>query len=147
MMKLGQMSEIDEWNNDSKIDKIEIGNESLKVAELHNKYLRILTQESLILRKLDFEYKEMYKLKWEYYLGHLDSETMASHGWEPMRLKIMKQDLDIYLDSDHDLQKIQSRQVLQKEKLSALESIMKSIANRGFYIKNFIDFEKWRMGA
>jgi hypothetical protein len=138
---------LDEWNNDSKIDKVEIGNESLKIAELHNKYLRIITQESLILRKLDFEYKDMYRLKWEYYLGYLDSDTMAERGWEPMRLKILKQDLDIYLSSDADIQKIQSRQVLQKEKIVALESIMKSITNRGFYIKNFIDFEKFKMGA
>ncbi len=144
-MKLEEI--LNEWNNDSKIDRIEISNESLSISQLHNKYLRIMTAESVQLRSLTHEYNKMYKLKWEYYLGILDDETLRERGWVPMGLKILRQDLDIYLNSDEDLSKLKMKQELQKEKISVLDSIMKSISNRGFQIKNYIDYERFKVGA
>lgn len=144
-MKLEEI--LNEWNNDSKIDRIEISNESLSISQLHNKYLRIMTAESVQLRSLTHEYNKMYKLKWEYYLGILDDETLREREWVPMGLKILRQDLDIYLNSDEDLSKLKMKQELQKEKISVLDSIMKSISNRGFQIKNYIDYERFKVGA
>lgn len=144
-MKLEEI--LNEWSNDSKIDRVEISNESLSISQLHNKYLRIMTAESVILRSLTQEYNKLYKLKWEYYLGILDDETLRERNWVPMGLKILKQDMDIYLNSDDDLSKLKMRQEMQKEKLSVLDSIMKSISNRGFQIKNYIDYERFKVGA
>jgi hypothetical protein len=144
-MKLEEI--LNEWNTDSKIDKIEISNESLTISQLHNKYLRIMTAESVQLRTITHEYNKMYKLKWEYYLGILDSETLHERNWIPVGLKILRQDIDIYLNSDEDLSRLKMKQELQKEKLTALDSIMKSITNRGFQIKNYIDYERFKVGA
>lgn len=135
------------WERDSKVDRTDISGESLKVPELHHKYLKFLTTESLKLKKLKQEYKALFKLKWEYYLGILDYDTMKSHGWEPISLKILKQDVDIYLTSDKDLQDINTKVSIQEEKTSALESIIKTISVRNFTIKNYIDFEKFQVGA
>lgn len=138
---------LEEWNKDSKIDKIEVSNESLNVSQLHNKYLRITVAESIQLRTVTHEYNKMYKLKWEYYLGILDEETMREYNWEPVSLKILRQDLDVYLNSDNDIIRLKSKVDLQKEKITALDSIMKSISNRGFQIKNYIDYERFKVGA
>jgi len=138
---------LNEWDRDCNIDRLEISNESLDISKLHNKYLRIMTAESVLLRSTTQEYNRLYKLKWEYYLGHLDDDILKEYNWEPNRLKILRQDVSIYLDSDPDLQKLKSRQDLQKEKIAALDSIMKSISNRGFQIKNYIEYEKFRVGA
>ena len=42
-MTLDQMME--EWRKDSSIDTTELGNESLKIPELHSKYLKIYFEE------------------------------------------------------------------------------------------------------
>lgn len=135
------------WEKDSKIDRTDISDESLRVPEIHHKYLKMFTMEGLVLRKLRQEYKSLYKIKWEYYLGILDYDTMKEYGWEPLSLKILKQDVNIYIDSDKDLQTINTRLALQEEKCSALDSILKTISVRNYTIKNYIDYEKFQVGA
>ena len=109
--------------------------------------MKMLAPESLLLKRLKQEYKSLYKTKWEYYLGIMDYDTMKELGWEPISLKILKQDVDIYLDSDKDLQAISSKIAIQEEKSSFLESIIKTITTRNYTIKNYIDFEKFQVGA
>ena len=38
------------WAKDCSIDNTELGNESLKVPELYNKYLKLYTNEKLLFR-------------------------------------------------------------------------------------------------
>ena len=135
------------WEKDSKIDRSDISQESIKVPELHHKYMKIYTPESLQLRKLKQEYKSLYKLKWEYYLGIMDYDTMKELGWEPISLKILKQDVDIYISSDKDLQAINNKIAIQEEKTAVLESMIKMISTRNYTIKNYIDFERFQVGA
>ena len=138
---------INSWKQDSVVDSTELGRESLRLPELHHKYFKILSAERLALRALEQSYKEMYKVKYEYYMGFMDEDELNEHGWEPQPLKILKQDLPIYIDSDPDLSSIQQKIVIQKEKLELLDSVIKMIINRGFQIKNAIDWEKFKVGA
>jgi len=135
------------WEKDSKIDRTDISSECLKVPELHHKYLKIMSHESLLLKKLENDRRTLFKLKWEYYLGNLDKETLDEKGWQPMRLKILKNDIDVYMDSDVDLQTLDAKIAVQKEKTTALESILRSISMRSYTLKNYIDFEKFQVGA
>lgn len=138
---------LEEWKSDSKIDVMEVGQASIKTHELHHKYLTILTGENLKLKKLKYQYSSLYKTKWEYYLGQLDYDTIKEYGWEPIGLKILRQDVSIYLDSDKDLQDIKARISIVEEKISVLDSILKTIHTRGYHIKNYIDFERFKVGS
>mgnify|MGYP006280519893 CR=1 FL=1 len=135
------------WEQDSRIDSTELGHESLKIPMLHHKYYKMFVEEGLMQKKYEQDYKRLYKLKHEYYLGILDQETMIEQGWEPNGLKILKQDLSVYIDSDADLQVIQAKIDIQKQKLSFLESVIKTVSNRGFLIKNAIDWERFKVGG
>ena len=85
------------------IDDTELDIESLKIPQLHNKYLNIYHDEKLLLSKVDSEHKRAIRIKWEYYTGKLDEDTLSDLGLEPFPLKILKQDLDKYLQSDDDI--------------------------------------------
>jgi hypothetical protein len=137
---------MNEWEKDSKIDNTELARESLKTAQLHSKYLKILSEEVLTLRKIEFEYRSLLKTKHEYYMGILDKDTLDTKGWKPNPMRIIKQDLPLYLDSDEDLQTLVARTDVQKQKISFLESVVKIINNRGFLIKNAIDWQKFTSG-
>lgn len=135
------------WDQDSKINSVDLANESLRVPELHNKYYKIYTQERLVMNKWELELKVVYKEKYEYYMGFLDEGTLKANGWEPFALKVLKADLPIYMESDQDMINAAKRITLQREKISFLESIIKNLNNRGFLIKNAIDWNKFTNGS
>ena len=144
-MKLEEIQSL--WEEDSQIDRTELGEESLKISRLHNKYFKIFSNERLSLRKLEMDYKSLYKLKYQYYQGVLSDEEYKELGWEPFQLKVLKQDIPVYIEGDQDIININLRIGLQSEKVSFVESILKSISTRGYQIKNVIEWEKFKVGG
>lgn len=133
-------------SKDMVIDDSELDIESLKIPQLHNKYLNLFHDERILLRKLEADKRELIRDKWEFYSGKMSQEQLDERGWEPFQLKILKQDLDMYIHSDSDVTKIEDRITLQKEKVDYLASIVKSISGRGWEIKNAIEWRKFTSG-
>ena len=128
------------------IDDTELDIESMAIPQLHSKYLNIYMDEKLLLQKINSDYYRLKKMKWEYYTGKLDQDQLDEYGWEPFQLKILKQDIDLYMDSDEDLQKIINKQTYQKEKINYLDAILKSVNNRQWNIKGAIEWRKFING-
>ena len=131
---------------DMPIDDTELDVESMTIPQLHGKYLNFYLDEKLVLQKLNSDYYRLKKTKWEYYTGKLDQDQLEEYGWEPFQFKILKQDIDLYMDSDEDLQKLSNRVAYQKEKINYLDSILKSINNRQWNIRNAIEWRKFING-
>ncbi len=144
VMQLDSLFEL--WKVDSEIDRSELGEASTTIPKLHYKYYKLYSQERLTLRKLEAEYKVLFKDKWEYYQGNMSEEDLKEREWEPFPLKVLKTDIDKYIDSDTDIVKHNYKIEYQKEKIDFLESVIRSINNRGFQIKNAIDWEKFKVG-
>ena len=132
---------------DMVIDDSELDLESLKIPQLHNKYLNLFHDERILLRKLEVERRELIRDKWEFYSGKMSEEELTRRGWVPFQLKVLKQDLDMYIQSDSDVTKIDDRITLQKEKVDYLASIVKSISGRGWEIKNAIEWRRFTSGV
>lgn len=133
--------------DDLVMDDTELDIESLRTPQLHNKYLNFYHDEKLILVKQEEEYKKLYRLKWEYYTGKLDQETLDKLDWEPFQLNILKADIDKYLNADEDLSLIRMRLSYTKEKVDYLEAIIKIISNRQWNIRSAIDWRKFISGV
>ena len=134
------------WDKDSKINPVDLATESLRVPDLHNKYYKIYTNERLLLSKWELEFKKLYKEKYEYYMGIMDEGELRVNGWEPFTLKVLKADLAIYMEADQDITNFSHKLSLQKEKINFLEALIKNLNNRGFLIKNAIDWNKFTNG-
>ena len=132
---------------DLKIDSTELDLASLRIPQLHNKYLNIFHDERLLLKKIKIDFKELSRSKWEYYTGKMDQDTLDELGWEPFPLKILKTDIDRYLDSDKDLSAEKSKIDYQEEKVLYLESVLKNITNLQWNIKNAIEWRKFLNGT
>ena len=133
--------------NDLHMDKTELDLESMKTPQLHNKYLIIFTDEKLILGKLKSDFSLLKKNKWLYYTGKLSKEELDDFGWDTFDLNILKSDIDKFLDGDKDLITLANRILLQQEKVNYLESIIKTINNRQWYIRSAIDWLKFTNGT
>jgi len=137
---------LDLWRNDSQIG-IELSQESLGIPKLHHKYYTIFVDERLSLRKIQAEFKVLERAKIDYYSGTIDINELNNRGWKPWSLKILKSDISGYVDSDKDIIEINLKIGYLKEKIDLLESILTNIHNRGFQIKNAIDFMRFQSGA
>ena len=132
---------------DLKIDGTELGDESTRIPQLHGKYINIYHDESLDLRKLEADYKTLRKQKWEYYNGKMSQEELTNLGWEPFGHRILRQDMDIYMDSDADMVRIVSKIEMQRAKVDYLDSVIKGINNRQWVIRNAIEWRKFMSGV
>ena len=132
---------------DLKIDSTELDLASLRIPQLHNKYLNIFHDERLLLKKMKIDFKELSRQKWEYYTGKMDQDALDDLGWEPFPLKILKTDIDRYLDSDSNLSAEKSKIDYQEEKVQYLESVLKNITNLQWNIKNAIEWRKFLNGS
>ena len=125
---------------------IRVGRSLWIISQLHYKYYKLFALERLKLRRLDSEYKVLYKDKWDYFQGIMSEEDLDDRGWEPNPLKILKSELSLYIDSDKQVIEHNMKTAYQKEKIDFLESVIKTINIRGFHIKNAIDWEKFKVG-
>jgi hypothetical protein len=144
-MTLDQM--IEEWRLDATVDSTELGIASLKIPELHSKYLKIYFEERRKLKALEFQSKDLSLKKYEYYNGKLSQEELDELNWEPFVKRLMKNEVDMYLDSDKDIIQNNVRIINQKEKLAFLEEVLKNVNQRNFQIKNAIEWKKFTQGV
>jgi len=135
-----------EIERDVRLDETALDLESLKIPQLHSKYLNFLTDERLCLRKMEGDYSVLMRAKWEYYTGKMSHEELTARGWEQFPLKILRNDLDLYLQGDSDLNKNRQKMEYQKEKISLLEEIVKELNNRHWKIRCAIDWRKFVNG-
>ena len=135
------------WALDAKVDRTELGEESLRIPQLHSKYYNLFSVERMALRQLENDYKALYRIKFEYYNGTISEDDLRANGWEPFMLRVLKSDINVYIQSDTDLSKLQLRIEMQKEKVEFLGSIIKNLPARGYQIKAALDWEKFKVGA
>ena len=100
-----------------------------------------------MLNKLNSNYKLLKKNKWEWMTGKMSQEQLAQLGWEPFQTRIMRQDLQLYMDADPHLNEAESKLALQQEKVEYLESILKAINQRHWVIRNAIEWRKFTQGV
>jgi Recombination, repair and ssDNA binding protein UvsY len=143
-MSTEDISEI--WAQDSRLDETNLLQESKRIPELHSKYYNMYIKEALKVRKLKADYKELEHAKTEYYNGNMDEEELRERGWKPFRLKVIRQDLDKYIQADKDIINLSLKIDLYSARADYLEDIIKTIHSRNFIIKNMIDIIKFQHG-
>lgn len=144
MLKLSDIRQMVE--TDMKIDPTTLDRESLNIPQLHNKYLCIMLDEKLILKKQESDLAVLKKNKWLYYLGKMSEEQLTALGWEAFELAITRQDVDRFMESDSDYITLSNKVELQREKINYLENVIKSISNRIWNIRAAIDWHKFTQG-
>ena len=139
-----------EWEKDSRIDPIILGEESLKIPRLHGKYLKILSDEKLLLTKVEAEHA---RLKFERYCLYTegvkeDAPEELQKKWIEIapRGRILKTEAPRYMEGDEDLITATKKVAYQQEKVDVLKSILECINKRSYHIREAIQFAMWEGG-
>lgn len=140
-----------EWLKDSVVDWTEPSVEMGRIPALHSKYLKILSTERLIIKKLEADYQKEKKYRWEYYRYGVkdaeEAEEAKSKNLEPLDKSVMRQDIPMYLESDPTLNDIKLRISLHEEMAEFCQSIIQELRNRTFQINGIIKWEIFKSGA
>ena len=136
----------DEWEKNSKIDYSNLGTESIRIPVIHDKYLKIFIDERIRLKSMEFELSKLVRTKTNYYNGRMTEDELEERGWEQFQGRLLKNEISNYIETDDDYIKIKQNIVVQQEKINYLDSIIKQLNNRGFQIKNAIDWSKFQTG-
>ena len=129
---------------DKKIDHTQLDTESLRIPEQAIKYQQMAHDEALRLRFLEKEYNVARYNRWMYYMGKADPDV---YDKEPFDHKVLKSDVNIFLESDSVLNEIQDRIIAQTEKLKLIVEAGKVMQNKSFNIKNALEHQKFMGGA
>ena len=136
---------LEEWAADSQIPRNNLDEASRETPKLHAKYLALLSQTKLRLKKAEMDQKKLLKLKWLWYNGKMSEDQIKELGWDfdPLNgLKIMKGEMDYYYDSDPEIQESELKIQYLKELIEVLKEIINNLNWRHQTISNMI---KWRV--
>ena len=129
---------------DKKIDYTQLDTESLKIPEQAVKYQQLAHDEAVTLRYLEREYNIMKLKRWMYYMGKASDEEYEK---EPFDHKVLKTDINLFLEADKSLNELKDRISLQSEKLKLVVEAGKVMQNKSFNIKNALDHQKFMGGS
>jgi hypothetical protein len=96
------------------------------------------------LTRAEDEFKLIKRDKWEYYTGKSDP---AVYQLKPFNLKIMRSDVDRYIEADDEYTKAHQKVKYLEVTVDFLDRTVRQISNRSFNIKNAIDWRKFTSGA
>jgi Recombination, repair and ssDNA binding protein UvsY len=137
-----------EWAKDCHIDNDQLTEASLRTANLHQKYLDILTDYKLKIFKLDKEYLTMKGLRSRYYNGQLTKEELKALEWDQYQYKTpLKSELERLLESDENLMSVLDRKSYYEFCFEYCEEVLKSLRERNWQIRNAIEFIKFQAGV
>ena len=121
----------------------QLGSESLKNQKIKIKYLDQRSRFQLLLQRANGNYQRMYREKWEYYGGKADAKVYVA---KPFDLKVLKNDLAMYISSDEEIIELMDKIGYLEIVIKYIDGVIKSIDNRGWDIKNAIEWKKFEAG-
>ena len=130
-------------SQDLRVDDEHLDTESLKNQEIKAKYLEHKSKFELLLFKAKGDYKRLYREKWEYYGGKADAKIYAT---KPFDLKVLKTDLGVYISADEEIIDAENKIGYLETVIDYIKGVIKSVDNRGWDIKNAIEWKKFEAG-
>ena len=132
------------WENDTKIDRDNLHEESLNIPSLHAKYFELYNTIFLLRKKAEQQRKNIRHERYEYFSGKADPEVYVDN---PFGKKIRDKDtMTKYLDADEKLSNASLKIDYYDTMLTYIESILKMIQNTTYQIKNAIEFMRFNAG-
>ena len=131
-------------SQDLRVDDEHLDTESLKNQEIKATYLDHKSKIELLLFKAKGDYKRLYREKWEYYGGKADAKIYAS---KPFDLKVLKTDLGVYISADEEIIDAENKIGYLETVVDYIKGVIKSVDNRGWDIKNAIEWKKFEAGV
>lgn len=137
------IQEIKDWIENNSNMAVDLDKEARKVPQLQATAINFRANENGVLKLLELDLEKIYCDRWIFYSGKASPEVYKA---EPFDLKVMKGDIDIFINADPKVRELKSKIENQKIKVAALDEYIKSLNQRTFLIKSVIDWNRLQQG-
>ena len=132
------------WAKDSQIDETLLDNAALAIPQLHQKYLTLLSEFTLLWKKKKQELKALSHKKWLYYSGKAAPEEYED---KPFEYKVMKSDVNNWIAVDEQIQRVEMQIDYYNVTVNVLSEILKQIHQMSYNVKNAIEWRRFTNGV
>jgi hypothetical protein len=129
------------------VDNTELGNELTRGPKLHQKWYVFFAQERIQLRKMESDFRRLRLRKQEFYLNGHDEETRALKWQMPPQGRVLKGEVQQYVDTDPDVVEVALEVGVQQEKVQFLESVLKTLKDRTFALNGAVKWAAFTAGG
>ncbi len=141
-MNLEQIQE--KWKADSEIKEGKYDKESIRIPQLHMRYMELYNTFALMKKDKESEMNGLWKEKWIYYKGKAPSSVYKDL---PFDLKLTTTDeIKMFIKADDDIRKLQLKIDYIEQVIFFLDGVLRQINSRNFQIKNAIEWERFQSG-
>ena len=140
-MNLEKIQEM--WAKDSVIDDVMLDSASIKIPQLHSKYLSLHSEFTLLLKKGKQELERIKHLKMLYYSGR---GTPDMYEDSPFDFKLIRSEVPSWVAVDESVNKIEMKVALYETTLNSLSEILKQIHQMTYHIKQIIEWRRFVSG-
>ena len=131
------------WSKDSVIDDVLLDEASIKIPQLHAKYITLHSEYTLLLKKAKQEQNRIVHLRTLYYSGRGTPEMYED---SPFDFKLIRSEVPSWVAVDEGVNKVEMKVVLYETTLNTLSEILKQIHQLSFNIKNMIAWRQFVNG-
>ena len=132
------------WEKDSKVDDTLLDEASLKIPQLHQKYLTLLQEYNLLHKRKSQDLKALQHKKFLYYAGKAPPEDYEE---VPFPHKVLKSDVQSWVSVDEDIAKVELKLEYYCVTIRSLEEILKQVHQMSYNIKNAIQWRSFVGGS
>ena len=131
------------WAKDSVIDDVLLDEASIKIPQLHSKYITLHSEFTLLLKKAKQEHNKIIHLRTLYYSGRGAPEMYEE---TPFDFKLIRSEVPSWVAVDETVNKVEMKVALYETTLNTLSEILKQIHQLSFNIKNMIAWRQFVNG-
>ena len=141
-MNLEQLQDL--WKKDSEIDPDKYGEESVRIPQLHMRYMEFFNTFSLMKKDRESEMRMMVRDKCIYYKGKASTSIYKA---APFDLKLTTNDeIKMFIAADDEVRKLQLKIDYIEQTIFFLDGVLRQINSRNYQIKNAIEWERFQSG-
>lgn len=108
------------------------------------KYSKMLKEQTMKLKSLQLALNELESKLWLYYTGKADPEVYKQ---KPLDHRFLKSEIKDAILQDKEYVIMKQKIMIQEEVVDTLERIVQQIKDRGFALKNIIEWKKFISGG
>ena len=132
------------WAKDSVIDDVMLDSSSMRIPQLHAKYITLHNEYSLLLKKAKQEQNRIIHLRTLYYSGRGTPEMYED---SPFDYKLIRSEVPSWVAVDESVNKVEMKVALYEVTLNTLSDVLKQIHQMSYNIKNMIEWRRFVSGT
>ncbi len=132
------------WKKDCQIDEVLLDEASIKIPQLHHKYLTLYSEFTLLLKRKQQEMRTLEHRKWLYYSGKAPPEDYEE---TPFEHRVIKSDVQHWVGVDEQIQKVELQIEYYHATINVLSEILKQVHQMSYNIKNIIEWRRFTGGV